>query len=205
MPPGSARQEALLTHPREDLAMDFALLVPLADVGQDLGLGEGADALLDEAVLVGEGEVDHGRSGSSWWRGRAAIVPGAYAGRDAHPSRRADRARGRGRGHRSVPRPGGQRTRSARSDRPCRHRQVHRLACGDRRCPSSGVPGAGDTRRRGKGALSDSRDSPICSTRRSTTSRKACPRHSASRSASPCSGCRPSARRRRPWPCHSEP
>ena len=29
-----------LGHPREDLAMDLALLVPLADVRQDLGLGE---------------------------------------------------------------------------------------------------------------------------------------------------------------------
>ena len=41
--------------------MDLAVLVPLADVGHDLGLGEVADALLDEAVLVGQGEVDHGR------------------------------------------------------------------------------------------------------------------------------------------------
>ena len=52
-------EEPELAHPREDLAMDLALLVPLADVRQDLGLGEGADALLDEAVLVGQGEVDH--------------------------------------------------------------------------------------------------------------------------------------------------
>ena len=54
-------EEPELAHPREDLAVDLALLVPLADVGQDLGLGEGADALADEPVLVGEGEVDHAR------------------------------------------------------------------------------------------------------------------------------------------------
>ena len=52
-------QEPELAHLGEDLAMDLALLVPLADVGQDLGLGEGAHALLHEPVLVGQGEVDH--------------------------------------------------------------------------------------------------------------------------------------------------
>ena len=52
-------EEAQLAHPGEHLAVDLALLVPLADVRQDLRLGEGPDALLDEAVLVGEGEVDH--------------------------------------------------------------------------------------------------------------------------------------------------
>jgi len=54
-------EEALLGHLREDLAMDLALLVPLADVGQDLGLGKCSGGLLDEAVLVAELEVDHER------------------------------------------------------------------------------------------------------------------------------------------------
>ena len=63
-------EEAELGHLREDLAMDLALLVPLADVRQDLGLGEGADAVADELVLVGEGEVDHGRA--CYAAGRAA-------------------------------------------------------------------------------------------------------------------------------------
>jgi len=40
--------------------MRLAPLVPLADVGQDLGLHELADGLADEAVLLGEAEVDHG-------------------------------------------------------------------------------------------------------------------------------------------------
>ena len=53
-------EEPELAHLGEDLAVDLALLVPLADVRQDLGLGEGAHALLHEAVLVGQGEVDHG-------------------------------------------------------------------------------------------------------------------------------------------------
>ena len=52
-------QEPELAHPREDLAMDLALLVPLADVGQDLGLGERADRLLHEPVLVAQREIDH--------------------------------------------------------------------------------------------------------------------------------------------------
>jgi hypothetical protein len=52
-------EEAELAHLGEHLAVDLALLVPLADMREDLGLREGADALLDEPVLVGEGEVDH--------------------------------------------------------------------------------------------------------------------------------------------------
>ena len=52
-------QEPLLGHAVEDLAMDLALFVPLADVGQDLGLGEGTGGGLDELVLVGQGEIDH--------------------------------------------------------------------------------------------------------------------------------------------------
>ena len=52
-------EEAQLGHAREDLAVDLALLVPLADVGLDLGLGELADRLLDEPVLVGRAKVDH--------------------------------------------------------------------------------------------------------------------------------------------------
>ena len=73
-------EEAELAHPLEDLAMDLALLVPLADVRQDLGLGEVADGLAHELVLVGQGEVDHRRI----VRGRAG---GAIA-------RSADRAGG---------------------------------------------------------------------------------------------------------------
>src|SRR6185503_16163896 len=53
-------QEALLGHLLEDLAMDLALLVPFADVRQDLGLGKGPRGALHEPVLVGEREVDHG-------------------------------------------------------------------------------------------------------------------------------------------------
>ena len=53
-------QEPELAHLREHLAVDLALLVPLADVGQDLGLGEGAGRVADEPVLLGQGEVDHG-------------------------------------------------------------------------------------------------------------------------------------------------
>ena len=54
-------QEAQLAHPGEHLAMDLALLVPLADVRQDLRLGEARTLSLHEAVLVGQGEVDHRR------------------------------------------------------------------------------------------------------------------------------------------------
>ncbi|HEY7133134.1 MAG TPA: TspO/MBR family protein, partial [Candidatus Limnocylindrales bacterium] len=39
-------EEAELAHPREDLAMDLPALVPIADVGQDLGLGERPRGLL---------------------------------------------------------------------------------------------------------------------------------------------------------------
>ena len=39
--------------------MDLALLVPLPDVGQDLGLDEGAGGLLDEALFIGQREVHH--------------------------------------------------------------------------------------------------------------------------------------------------
>ena len=40
--------------------MDLALLVPLADVREDLGLGERAGGVADEPVLLGERKVDHG-------------------------------------------------------------------------------------------------------------------------------------------------
>ena len=52
-------EEALLGHLPEQLAGKAAVLVPLADVRQDFGIGERPDGLLDEAVLVGEAEVDH--------------------------------------------------------------------------------------------------------------------------------------------------
>ena len=57
-------EEAHLAHLREQLAVDLALLVPVADVRDDLGLGEGAHALADELVLIGQGEFDHGSSTS---------------------------------------------------------------------------------------------------------------------------------------------
>ena len=53
-------EEALLPHPSEHLAVDFALRVPFADVRQDLGLCERSRGLLDELVLVGQREVHHG-------------------------------------------------------------------------------------------------------------------------------------------------
>ena len=59
-------EEALLGHLPEQLAGEAAVLVPAADVGQDLGLGERPGRLLDEPVLVGQGEVDHGRNASGW-------------------------------------------------------------------------------------------------------------------------------------------
>jgi hypothetical protein len=52
-------KEALLAHPIEDLPVDLAALVPFADVGQDLGLGEGAGGVTDQPVLVAQAEVDH--------------------------------------------------------------------------------------------------------------------------------------------------
>ena len=52
-------QEAELAHLLEQLAMDLFLRVPVADERDDLGLGEGPHALLDQPVLVGQGEVDH--------------------------------------------------------------------------------------------------------------------------------------------------
>ena len=66
-------QEPELAHPLEDLAMDLALLVPLADVRQDLRLGEVPDGLPDELVLVGQREVDHHRILRGRGRGRGAV------------------------------------------------------------------------------------------------------------------------------------
>ncbi len=81
-------EEPLLGHLREDLAMDLAVLVPLADVRQDLGLGEGAGGSLDELVLVGEREVDHRlhrtRRESATMPGREG--PAATLGRWTPPS-----------------------------------------------------------------------------------------------------------------------
>ncbi len=54
-------EEAELAHPAEQLAREAAFLVPAPDVRQDLRLREGAGALLDEAVLIREGEIDHPR------------------------------------------------------------------------------------------------------------------------------------------------
>src|SRR5205814_9327182 len=54
-------KESLVGHLREDLAVNLALLVPLANVRQDLGLGERASRALDETILVAALEVDHRR------------------------------------------------------------------------------------------------------------------------------------------------
>ena len=61
--------------------MDLALLVPLADVRQDLRLGEGAHALADELVLIGQGEVDHGSSSVA--DGPSIVGPGPMPWRAA--------------------------------------------------------------------------------------------------------------------------
>jgi hypothetical protein len=63
-------EEALLGHPPEQLAGKAAVLVPAPDVGEDLRLGERANGLLDEAVLVGEREVDHRADASGRDAGR---------------------------------------------------------------------------------------------------------------------------------------
>ena len=53
-------EKAELAHAAEYLAVDLALLVPLANVRQDLRFGEGANAVRDEPVLVRQRKVDHG-------------------------------------------------------------------------------------------------------------------------------------------------
>ena len=53
-------QEPLLGHLLEHAPGEAVAGVPLADVGQDLGFGEGPGSPLDQPVLVGEREVDHG-------------------------------------------------------------------------------------------------------------------------------------------------
>ena len=84
-------EEPELGHPGEDLAVDLALLVPLADVRQDLGLDELADGLLDEAVLVGEAEVDHGTEARCRpvGRRRGAAIELAGCATRRQPARRA--------------------------------------------------------------------------------------------------------------------
>ena len=52
-------EEPELAHLLEQFAVDLALLVPVPDERHDLRLREGPHALLDEPVLVGQGEVDH--------------------------------------------------------------------------------------------------------------------------------------------------
>ena len=68
---------------------NLAVLVPVADVGQDLRLGERPGGLLDEPVLVGQGEVDHGRNASGW-NGR----PRRDSGRRARVTAATSYARG---------------------------------------------------------------------------------------------------------------
>ena len=54
------RQRLLLEHAaRAQLTVDLGARVPVPDVGQDLGLHEGARGVADELVLVGQAEVDH--------------------------------------------------------------------------------------------------------------------------------------------------
>ena len=52
-------REALLAHPGEDLAVDLALRIPLADVRVDLRLAELPNGLLHKPVLIGRPKVDH--------------------------------------------------------------------------------------------------------------------------------------------------
>ena len=54
--------------------MDLAALVPLADMGQDLGLDEGASGLLDEPVLVGQAR-SRSRRGPRLPAGFATVRP----------------------------------------------------------------------------------------------------------------------------------
>ena len=68
-------QEPELAHLREHLGVRLAPLVPLADVRQDLGLDERAGALAHEALLVGQGEVDHGGWRASGVRDACRILP----------------------------------------------------------------------------------------------------------------------------------
>src|SRR4029078_2439448 len=88
-------EEPLFGHPGEDLAMDLALLVPLADVRQDLRVGEGPGSGLDELVLIGEGEIGHGvpayaanvtRGAARPQRGDNAVRPAATLRRWDQPS-----------------------------------------------------------------------------------------------------------------------
>jgi len=69
-------EEAQLAHLAEGGQGHLVTLVPLADVGQDLRLGEGADGLLDERVLGGQGEVDHGTARSFRSGGRVGPILG---------------------------------------------------------------------------------------------------------------------------------
>ena len=55
----TGRPEALLAHPGEDLAVDLALRIPLADVRVDLRLAELPNGLLHKPVLIGRPKVDH--------------------------------------------------------------------------------------------------------------------------------------------------
>ena len=70
-------EEPELAHLLEQLAVDLALRVPVADERHDLGLGEGPHALLDQPILVGQGEVDHvaDRSRASPAEGRPYTRP----------------------------------------------------------------------------------------------------------------------------------
>ena len=56
--PDRSAQEAELGHPLEDLAVDLAALVPLADVGSDLGGDEVPHRPLHETVLRRQRQVD---------------------------------------------------------------------------------------------------------------------------------------------------
>ena len=73
-------EEAQLAHLAEGRQVDLVSLVPLADVGQDLRLGEGARGVPHEAVLRAQLEVDHVGDAP---RGSAAQGRAAMGGVDA--------------------------------------------------------------------------------------------------------------------------
>ena len=76
-------EEALLGHLRRTARGESRPPRPTARMfGQDLGLGERAGRLLDEAVLVGEAEVDHRPNASGRDAGVRDASPRAYSALD---------------------------------------------------------------------------------------------------------------------------
>ncbi len=161
-------QEAELGHLLEHLPVDLAAGVPFADVGQDLGLDEGAGGVADEPVLVGEGEVDHERASGGGHvgapphptaapgsGGRVAILysVGGYQRRASHRPRRSRRSQ-------HVARPGplhGPQLVARGRPPPVRHGRagLPRLRQRDRRDRAGSRPSAGDGRRAWPGRPAD--------------------------------------------------